>query len=66
MIATMPADESGQETGDYTIASLSQDERLMLVEIAQILRDRTTQSLVAREALDRVAAQLIRIAAQFS
>ena len=62
----MTMDDSEQESGGRIIGNLSQDERLMLVEMAQILRDRATQSLVARDALDRVAAQLIRIAAQFS
>ena len=62
----MTMDDSEQESGDCTIGNLSQDERLMLVEIAQALRNRATRTRVARYALDRVAAQLTRTAARIS
>ena len=47
---------------DCTIADLSDDERAMLCEMAQRLRDRHTRSVVARESLDRVAFLLTRAA----
>ena len=55
-------DESEPESENCTIAHLSQDERLMLVEFAQTLHDHTTRSILAREALDRIAARLLRSA----
>lgn len=64
MAATMITEESDSGFGDCTIADLSDDERLMLVEFAQSLYDHATRSLVARLALDRVAVELIRAAAR--
>lgn len=64
MAATMTVDDSESGSGDHMIANLSEDERLMLVEFAQTIYDHATRSMVARLALDRVSAQLIRIAAR--
>lgn len=64
MAATMIVDDSESGSGDCTIADLSADERLMLIEFAQTLCGRATRSMVARLALDRVAVQLIRVAAR--
>ena len=47
---------------DCTIADLSDDERAMLREMAQRLRNCHTRSVVARESLDRVALLLTRAA----
>ena len=47
---------------DCTIADLSDDERAMLRDMAQRLRDRHTRSVVARESLDHVALLLTRAA----
>ena len=47
---------------DCTIADLSDDERAMLREMAQRLRNRHTRSVVARESLDHVAFLLTRAA----
>ena len=47
-------------TEDCAIADLSDDERAMLREMAQRLRDRHTRSVVARESLDHVAFLLKR------
>ena len=47
---------------DCTIADLSDDERAMLREMAQRLRNCRTRSVVARESLDRVALLLTRAA----
>ena len=47
---------------DCTIADLSDDERAMLREMAQRLRNCRTRSVVARESLDHVALLLTRAA----
>jgi hypothetical protein len=50
------------DTEDCAIADLSDDERAMLREMAQRLRERHTRSVVARESLDHVAFLLNRAA----
>ena len=46
----------------YTIADLFDDERAMLRDMAQRLRNRHIRSVVARESLDHVAFLLTRAA----
>lgn len=59
--ARIPADPI-LGAGDRMIAELSDDERMMLQEVAQRLRNHKTRNVVARKSLDRMAFLFARAA----
>jgi len=58
-----PSDERRERAGPGAIAFLIEEERAMLREFAETLRGHDVRNPVAREALDRAAEQLERVAA---